>query len=119
MKAAELRQTPPGLIFRACLCALAVIAAAIAVYGQQGHAVRPVLDLMLRFGCSEDGRLHAEKYYHTVGEEYRTTSKTFRWRQIVGLARVTASSYGYNRKDEHGHRAPGYEQACSLLGVKA
>jgi uncharacterized membrane protein len=32
MKAAELRQTPPGLIFRACLCALAVIAAAIAVY---------------------------------------------------------------------------------------
>jgi hypothetical protein len=94
-------------------------AAAIAVYGQQGHAVRPVLDLMLRFGCSEDGRLHAEKYYHTVGEEYRTTSKTFRWRQIVGLARVTASSYGYNRKDEHGHRAPGYEQACSLLGVEA
>jgi len=94
-------------------------AAAIAVYGQQGHALRPVLDLMLRFGCSEDGRLHAEKYFHTVGEEYRTTSKTFRWRQIVGLARVTASSYGYNRQDEHGHRAPGYEQACSLLGVDA
>lgn len=94
-------------------------AAAIAVYGQQGHALRPVLDLMLRFGCSEDGRLHAEKYFHTVGEEYRTTSKTFRWRQIVGLARVTASSYGYNRKDEHGHRAPGYEQVCSLLGVDA
>ncbi len=94
-------------------------AAAIAVYGQQGHALRPVRELMLRFGCSEDGRLHAEKYYHTVGEEYSTTSRTFRWRQIVGLARVTASAYGYNRKDEHGHRAPGYEQACRLLGVDA
>ncbi len=61
---------------------------------------------MLRFSTSEDGRLHAEKYYQTVGEEYATTSKTFRWRQIIGLARVTASAYGYNRQDQHGFRAP-------------
>ncbi len=29
----------------------------------------------------------------------------FRWRQLVGLARVTASAYGYDREDKHG-RAP-------------
>jgi len=77
------------------------------------------MDSMLRFSTSEDGRLHAEKYYQTVGEEYATTSKTIRWRQIIGLARVTASAYGYNRQDQHGFGAPGYEQACKLLGVEA
>ncbi len=40
-----------------------------------------------------------------------------RWRQITGLARVTASSYGYNRQDEQGFHAAGYEEACSLLGI--
>lgn len=43
----------------------------------------------------------------------------FRWRQITALARVTDSACGYDRKDEHGHRAPGYEYACRLLGVTA
>ena len=37
----------------------------------------------------------------------------------AGLARVTASMHGYDRKDSHGHWAPGYEQACKLLGVRA
>jgi hypothetical protein len=92
--------------------------AAIQVYGEKGHAVEPVFDVMRKFAISEDGRLHAEKYYHTVHEEYRTTRPTFRWRQIVGLARVTASAYGYNREDQHGFRAAGYEEACKLLGVE-
>ena len=74
---------------------------------------------MLRYSISEDGRLHAEKYYHTVTEEFATTREAFRWRQLVGLARVTASAYGYNRQDARGHRAPGYQQACRLLGVEA
>ena len=52
-------------------------------------------------------------------EEYRTIRPAFRWRQIVGLARVTASAYGYNRDDKHGFRAAGYEEACKLLGVEA
>ena len=74
---------------------------------------------MLKYAVSEDGRLHGEKYFHTVREEYRTTRPAFRWRQIVGLARVTTSAYGYNRDDKHGFRAAGYEDACKLLGVEA
>ena len=77
------------------------------------------MDLMLKYAVSEDGRLHGEKYYQTVREEYQTTRPAFRWRQIVALARVTASSFGYNREDKHGFRAAGYEEACRLLGVDA
>ncbi len=94
-------------------------AAAIAIYGENGHAVDPVFTLMLKYAVSEDGRLHGEKYFQTVWEEYRTIRPAFRWREIVGLARVTASAYGYNREDKHGFRAAGYEDACKLLGVEA
>jgi hypothetical protein len=93
--------------------------AAIQVYGERGYAVEPVFDLMLKYAVSEDGRLHGEKYFHTVREEYRTIRPAFRWRQMVALARVTASAYGYNRDDKHGFRAAGYEDACRLLGVEA
>ena len=34
---------------------------------------RPVFDLMLRYAISEDGALHAEKYYQTVSEEFALT----------------------------------------------
>ena len=78
-----------------------------------------MFDRLLRYTISEDGRLHGEKYYHTVGEEFRMIRPAFRWRQMVGLARVTASAYGYNRDDQHGFRAPGYEEACRLLKVEA
>lgn len=94
-------------------------AAAIGAYNLQGHAERPVFDLMLKYAISEDGRLHAEKYYRTCVEEYATTSPTFRKRHLVSLARVTASAYGYTVDDKQGHRADGYEDACGLLGVDA
>ena len=94
-------------------------AAAITVYGEQGYAHQPVFDLMLKYAVSEDGRLHAEKYYQTIAEEFRTTRAAFRWRHLAGLARVTASAYGYSNDDERGHRAPGYEAACRDLGVDA
>ena len=68
--------------------------------------------------AAEDGRLHGEKFFHTVREEYRTIRPAFRWRQMTALARVTASAYGYDRKDQSGFRAPGYEEACKLLGVE-
>ena len=96
-----------------------VAAAAIQTYSEKGFAARPVFDLMLRYAISEDGRLHSEKYYRTVVEEFATTRKSLRWRQLVSLARVTASAYGYSRHDKKGVRAPGYEEACRLLGVKA
>jgi hypothetical protein len=79
-------------------------------YSDLGLAARPVFDLLLRFAISEDGSLHAEKYYRTVVEEFGRTRKAYRWEHVVALARVTASEYG--------KRAEGYEQACELLGVK-
>jgi hypothetical protein len=78
-------------------------------YGEQGHDARPVFDLLLKYGVSQDGALHAEKYYRTVTEEFATTRPAFRWRQLVTLARVTTSEYGFP--------APGYEEACRLLKV--
>ncbi len=80
-------------------------------YGELGYAQRPVFDLLLRYATSEDGALHAEKYYHTVSEEFGRTRKANRWDHVTALARVTAS--------ECGKRADGYEQACGLLKVKA
>jgi hypothetical protein len=76
-------------------------------YGQLALPPEPVFDLMRKYAVSEDGALHAEKYFRTVTEEYATTNPTCRWRQLIALARVTAS--------EHGYAAPGYQQACELL----
>jgi hypothetical protein len=94
-------------------------AAAIALYGEAGHSPDAVYERMLKYTISEDGRLHGEKYFQTVQEEFKTTRPAFRWRQLIGLARVTASAYGYDRQDKHGGRAPGYVQACELLKVTA
>jgi hypothetical protein len=78
-------------------------------YGEQGHAPRGVFDVLLRFAISEDGALHAEKYYRTVCEEFAIARPAFKWRHLVSLARVTAS--------ECGQPAPGYAEACKLLKV--
>ncbi len=93
--------------------------AAVHRYGELGFAASPVFELLLRYSVSEDGRLHAEKYYQTVVEEFAVTRPAFRWRHLAGLARVTASSYGFDAEDRAGFRAPGYEDACRLLGVEA
>jgi hypothetical protein len=99
--------------FRAC--------AIVQRYGEMGHPPRPVFDLLLKYAISEDGRLHAEKYYRTVSEEFAAIRPAFRWRELVALARVTASAYGFSRADARGegsgYRAPGYEEACRLLKV--
>ena len=89
--------------------------AAVARYAEGGYPERAVFDRMLRFTVSEDGRLHGEKYFRTATEEFTRARPTFRWRHAISLARVTASAYGLNPKDEPGHRAPGYEEACRLL----
>jgi hypothetical protein len=78
-------------------------------YGELNLPTRPMFDLLLKYAVSEDGALHAEKYYRTVSEEFSSTRPAFRWRQMVALARVTASEFGYP--------APGFQQACELLGV--
>ena len=43
----------------------------------------------------EPGALHAEKFYRTSSEEFTLLRPAFRWRQIIALARVTASEFGY------------------------
>jgi hypothetical protein len=83
--------------------------AAVQRYADLGQPARPVMDLLLRYAISEDGALHAEKYYRTATEEFSRTRPAFRWRQLVALARVTASEYG--------QPAPGFDEACHLLKV--
>jgi hypothetical protein len=111
---AKVRATDPADLLRQAEDAIrggdqATTAALVQKYGELGHPERPVFDLLLQYGVSEDGALHAEKYYRTVTEEFAAARPTFRWRQLVALARVTAS--------EHGKTAPGYQEAKRLLGV--
>lgn len=80
-------------------------------YTSLGHDSRTAFDLLLRHATSEDGALHAEKYFLTTSSDFAATRAAFRHRHLVGLARVTASEFGT--------RSPGYEQACELLGVEA
>ncbi len=54
-----------------------------------------------------DGALHAEKYFSTVVQEFDQARPAFRWRHLVGLARVCASQSGFT--------APGLAQARELL----
>jgi hypothetical protein len=84
-------------------------AALVHRYGELALPERPVFDLLLRYAVSEDGALHAEKYYRTVTEEFAAMRPAFRWRELVALARVTAS--------ESGFPAAGYAEACRLLKV--
>jgi hypothetical protein len=78
-------------------------------YAESGGESRPIFDRLLRFATSEDGALHAEKYYRTVSEEFARMRPAFRWSQVAALARVSASEYGTP--------APGYSQARELFKV--
>lgn len=84
-------------------------AAIVARYGALNHDPRAMFDVMLRFACSEDGALHAEKYYRTCSDEFANGRAAFRWRHLISLARVTASEYG--------RPAPGMAEARALLKV--
>lgn len=74
-----------------------------------GHPHRDVLDRLLAYAVSEDGSLHAEKFYRTTTDEFVRARPRYRARQIVALARVTASEYGVP--------APGIAEACEALGI--
>ncbi len=89
----------------------ALAGAAAKRYGDLGGSARDLFDVLLRYATSEDGALHAEKYYRTVTEEFATIRPSLRWRQLTALARVSASEYGTP--------APGYQQACELLRLDA
>src|SRR5262249_42201395 len=85
----------------------ALTTACVAAYGATKRPARPVFDLLLRYSVSEDGALHAEKYYRTASDEFAATRAAFRWRQVVALSRVVASASGTP--------APGGAEARRLL----
>ena len=70
------------------------VCAVVQRYGELGHGARPMFDLMLKYAVSEDGSLHAEKFYRTNCEEFAAARPALRWTYVVALARVTASEYG-------------------------
>jgi hypothetical protein len=84
-------------------------AALTARYLETNQPVRAVWDMLLRYAISEDGALHHEKFYRTTVEEYTAVRTPFKSRYLIALARVTASGHGY--------AAPGYTDACRLLGL--
>ena len=85
-------------------------AAAVASrYGELGHDPTAIFAKLRQYAVSEDGALHAEKYFHTVSEEFARSRAKFRWLHIVALARVTASAAG--------QPAPGLAEAKKLLGI--
>jgi hypothetical protein len=86
----------------------AAAAAIVHRSGELGHAPAPIVDVLRRYAVSEDGALHAEKYFRTVTEEMAANRPAFQMRHLVALARVTAS--------ECGQPAPGVEEARRLLG---
>ena len=83
--------------------------AVVARYGELQLPEQSVFDLLKTYAISQDGALHAEKYFHTTTSDFRATNNAARWRHIVALARVTASEYG--------KEAPGIAPARELLGV--
>ncbi|TWU23970.1 hypothetical protein Pla52o_18930 [Novipirellula galeiformis] len=89
----------------------ALAGAAVQRFADVGGSPRAISDVLIKFATSEDGALHAEKYYRTATEEFANTRPSLRWRHLVGLARVSASEYGT--------AAPGYREACELLNVQA
>ncbi len=65
--------------------------------------------LLREFAVTEDGALHAEKYYRTTSAEFADARPGHRTRQLVALARVSASAFG--------QPAPGVKEAKALLKV--
>jgi hypothetical protein len=84
-------------------------AAVAARYGELGHDPKAIFAKLRQYSISEDGALHAEKYFNTVSEEYARSRARFRWLHVIALARVTASAAG--------QPAPGLTETRKLLGL--
>jgi hypothetical protein len=74
---------------------------------EKPEKAKDVFSLFRGYAISEDGALHAEKYFGTVTDEFNAARDAFKWRQLVALARVTASAFGY--------AAPAHKEACEVL----
>ncbi len=80
-------------------------------YGELSLPEDRLFGNLLKYAVSEDGALHAEKYFQTVWDDFHATRPSARWRHLTSLARVTASEFG--------KPAAGQLEARELLGVKA
>ncbi len=76
-------------------------------YTSLGHAPADLFALCLGFAVSEDGALHAEKYFRTAQEEHAKARDPHKELYLVALTRVMASHYGFP--------APGNEETRKLL----
>lgn len=76
-------------------------------YCELGHPAPELFALLLEFAVSEDGALHAEKYFRTAQEEHGTARAAHRDLYLVALTRVMASHFGFP--------AAGVAQARELL----
>jgi hypothetical protein len=78
-------------------------------YGELSMPPQRVFKTLAQYAISEDGALHAEKYFQTVWDDFHATRPSARWLHLVALARVTASEYG--------KPAAGQAEARELLGL--
>jgi hypothetical protein len=78
-------------------------------YGILEHSPSELFALLLGFAVSEDGALHAEKYFRTATEEHAAARKRFKPNYLVALTRVMASQQGFP--------APGVEETRKLLSA--
>lgn len=76
-------------------------------YGALDQPSAPLIDLLLTHAVTHDGALHNEKFFRAAVASFETTRAAFRWFHLAGLARVCASSFGFD--------APGLVEARRLL----
>ncbi len=93
----------------ACIRARDQKSASIATrrYCELKHPPADLFALLLGFAVSEDGALHAEKYFRTAQEEHASARPRHKALYLVALTRVMASHQGFP--------APGCEEARKLL----
>ncbi len=76
-------------------------------YCELGHPAADLFTMLLPFAISEDGALHAEKFFRTAQEEHANAREKHRANYLVALTRVITS--------QHGFSAPGVDAARQLL----
>jgi hypothetical protein len=76
-------------------------------YCKLGHSAGELFALLVGFAVSQDGALHAEKYFRTAQEEHAAARPKHQALYLAALTRVSASEFGFP--------APGYEEIRKLL----
>jgi hypothetical protein len=77
------------------------------IVSEKPESTKDLIAIFRGFATSEDGALHAEKFFITATQEFAAARDIHKAGQLVALARVTASEYG--------HPAPGFKEACELM----